>query len=125
MPARAYTPAPARTDALGPAVPPVYVHLVANERTLLQRSTDDDWAEVCQAPCDGYVPAFGTYRILTSERAPSASFTLPGPPGTSVALKVDDDGTVWTRDSVQLASQRAQRAAWGATGLAAWGMLRR
>ncbi len=124
-PPRVYTPVPTKADSLGPAVPPVYVHLVAKQGTVLERSTDDDWADVCVAPCDGYVPAFGTYRVSLPDQGPSSVFTLPGPPGTLVALKVDDDGTVWTRDSVQLASQRAQRAASGATWLALWGLLRR
>ena len=25
--------------------------------------TDSDWKDVCEAPCDGYVPAFGSYRV--------------------------------------------------------------
>jgi hypothetical protein len=109
--ARVYTPTPTRADSTGPVVPPVYVHIAANDGVLLERATDDDWTNVCAAPCDGYVPAYGRYRIAIPGREPSPPFTLPGPPGTRVALKVDDDGNVWTTDSVQLAAQQARAAA--------------
>ena len=118
-PAPVYTPAPTSADALGPAVPPVYLHLVANEGTALERATDDGWATVCASPCDGYVPARGTYRVALPEEH-SAPFTLPGSPGTSVTLSVDDEGTVRTRDSDRLRARRARddaaAAAWPATG---------
>jgi hypothetical protein len=101
------------------------MHLVASTGAVLERKTDDDWAEVCTAPCDGYVPAFGAYRVSRPDGEPTAPFTLPGPPGTSVALKLDDDGTVWTRDSAQLAAARARRAAAGASWIALGTFLRR
>jgi hypothetical protein len=103
-----YTPAPTKADVAGPVVPPVYVHLAASKGTALERATENDWSHVCNAPCDGYVPAFGTYRVAEADEHHSAPFTLPGPPGTRIALKVDDEGNVWTRDSVQLSAQRAQ-----------------
>jgi len=120
-----YSPAPTAADRAGPVVPPVYMHVVAGGGAVLERKTDDDWSPVCTAPCDGYVPAFGRYRITTPGRDPSPAFTLPGPPGTRVALAVDDDGRVWTRDSAQLAAARARRAAAGATWLALGTFLRR
>ena len=120
-----YSPAPTTADRVGPVVPPVYLHLAASTGAVLERKTDDDWAAVCSVPCDGYVPAFGAYRVSLPRLEPTAAFTLPGPPGTRVALKVDDDGTVWTRDSAQLAADRAGRAAAGATWLALGTFLRR
>ncbi|MGH7282175.1 MAG: hypothetical protein ACRELY_11665, partial [Polyangiaceae bacterium] len=109
-PPRVYTPVPTRADAVGPVVPPVYVHLVGSEDSTLMRATDDGWTNVCAFPCDGYVPAFGSYRVAVVDR-PSRAFTLPAPPGTWVSLRVDDDAKVWTHDSVQLSAARAQHSA--------------
>jgi hypothetical protein len=105
----------------------VYAHVEANEGAILQRLStgDGDWKDVCAVPCDGYVPAFGSYRISSLDRAPSAPFTLPGPPGTGVALERDSDGNVWTTDSVQLQAQRARSAARSAALLWWLLMLRR
>jgi hypothetical protein len=119
-PARVYTPAPTKADAMGPVVPPVYMHLVADEQTVLERASDDGWAAVCLAPCNGYVPAFGNYRASVPGKDPTPPFTLPAPPGTHVALKVDGEGQVWTLDSVELAARRAQRAARWAPLLGGW-----
>jgi hypothetical protein len=105
--------------AAGSRVPPVYVRVVAPDQTVLQRATDDGWDEVCEAPCDGYVPAFGSYRVVIRNDLASAGFTLPGPPGTAVTLKVEDDARVWTRNSVWLDAWRRsyqQRAAGAAGG---------
>jgi hypothetical protein len=115
-----YPAAGSQAEETGPAVPPVYLRVSAPEGTMLQRlSTGDwDWKDVCWAPCNGYVPAYGSYRLTMRTRPPSAEytlpggpattaqFTLPGPPGTSVALAVDDRGQVWTTDSVQLEARR-------------------
>jgi hypothetical protein len=120
-----YAPTPTKADAAGPVVPPVYLHLVAHDGTVLQRESEDGWADVCVAPCNGYVPAFGSYRVSLADTEPSHAFTMPGPPGTSISLKVDGEGTVWTRDSVQLAAQRAQSTASGAMWLALSGVLLR
>jgi hypothetical protein len=124
---RMYTAVADDAPPAGPAVPPVYVHLVADRGAVLQRlsTRDDDWKDVCTAPCDGYVPAFGSYRVSITERAPTAPFTLPGPPGTSVALKADDDGNVWTRDSLELRARRSGTAAGSAAWIATWALLRR
>jgi hypothetical protein len=63
---------------------------------VLERATDADWATVCEDPCNGYVPAFGTYGVALRERQVwSAPFTLHGPPGTAGLLEVDEDRTVW------------------------------
>ncbi len=108
----------------GPAVPPVYLHVQAREGAVVQvlSTVDSEWKDVCQVPCDGYVPAYGSYRVLLRRLPPSAEFTLPaepgataqftlpGPPGTSVGLAVDDSGRVWTTDSVQLEARRRQAA---------------
>src|SRR5579884_866754 len=106
---RTYTAVAAGEPPAGPSVPPVYVHLAAARGAVLQRLSprDDDWKDVCTAPCDGWVPAYGSYRVSTHDREPTDAFTLPGPPGTSVALAADDDGKVWTRDSVDLRAHRA------------------
>jgi hypothetical protein len=112
-----YPAVPTRADAAGPVVPPVLVRLVAVEGTLLERSTDADWAGICWAPCNGYVPAFGACRVVSPEHAASPPFTLPGPPGTSVALAVDEEGRVWTRDSLELRVARhlrTRRSSWHA-----------
>ena len=112
-----FTASPDEAPIAGPAVPPVYLHLVADEGSAFERSSIRDgqtaWDALCSAPCDGYVPAFGSYRVETRGHGPTPAFTLPGPPGTRIVLKVDDDGRVWTRDSVQLAADRAQ--AWQAS----------
>jgi streptogramin lyase len=98
----------------------MYIHLAAGQSAVLERATDDGWAQTCVAPCDGYVAAFGNYRVSIPNHAPSPAFTLPGPPGSAVSLKVDDDGTVWTHDSAQLAAERARRRAASADLLAFW-----
>lgn len=110
LPPRVYTPIPTRADTFGPAVPPVYVHLVGAEDSTLERATDDGWTDVCSFPCDGYVPAFGSYRVAVVD-TPSRAFTLPGPPGTWVSLRIDRDATVWTRDSMQRSATRAAERA--------------
>ncbi|HWZ88110.1 MAG TPA: hypothetical protein VNW92_04650 [Polyangiaceae bacterium] len=107
-----------------PAVPPVYVHLVTATSAALDRATDDGWVHICATPCDGYVPAFGNYRVSIPNQA-SPAFTLPGPPGGAVSLKVDDDGTVWTRDSAQIAAERTRRREASANLLALWLLFRR
>jgi hypothetical protein len=92
-----YAPTPTRADAAGPIVPPVYLRVVADRRAALERATDAAWTVVCEDPCNGYVPAFGAYRIALRDRQVwSAPFTLPGGPGTAVVLKVDADGKVWS-----------------------------
>jgi hypothetical protein len=112
-----YSPPLTKADAEGPAVPPVYLRLAAPDRSVLERAADDSghtghtghagqWAFVCSSPCDGYVPALGSYRVSLPDRRVSFPFTLPGPPGTWVTLAVDGEGRVWTRYSVYLASQR-------------------
>jgi hypothetical protein len=120
VPAPVYPAAGSEAEETGPAVPPVYLRVSAPEGTMLQRlSTGDwDWKDVCWAPCNGYVPAYGSYRLTVRMLPPSAEytlpggpattaqFTLPGPPGTSVAIAVDDRGQVWTTDSVQLETRR-------------------
>jgi hypothetical protein len=94
---------------------------------LLQRlsTREGDWKDVCSAPCDGWVPAFGSYRVSRPDQPPTEPFTLPGPPGTSVALKADDEGNVWTRDSVELRARRAGSAAAGASVVTFWALMRR
>jgi hypothetical protein len=106
-----YTAVADDMPAMGPAVPPVYMHLKTNEGDVLQRlsTRDEDWKNVCTAPCDGYVPAYGSYRVSRANGSSTEPFTLPGPPGTSVALKVDDEGRVWTHDSVELQARRRRR----------------
>ncbi len=99
-----YSPTPTKADTVGPAFPPIYLRLDARDGLVLQRATDDDWADVCASPCEGYVPALGAYRVLLRDKRVSSPFTLPGPPGTWVTLSVDGDGRVWTRYSVYLAS---------------------
>jgi hypothetical protein len=80
-------------------VAPIYIRVDAPDHTLLQRATDDDWADVCSSPCDGYVPALGSYRVLLPDGRGGVPFSLPDPAGTSVALSVDGEGRVWTRHS--------------------------
>jgi hypothetical protein len=123
--ARVYTPARTKADLATGDVPPVYVRLASASAAVLERATDDGWGDVCAAPCDGYVPAFGRYRVARAGHDPSAAFTLPGPPGTWVTLKVDDDGYVWTRDSMQLRARRAQADAAASLYLVQANMLRR
>jgi hypothetical protein len=124
---RVYTAVADDMPPTGPAVPPVYVQLVADTGAVLQRlsTRDGDWRDVCTQPCDGYVPAFGSYRISLTDHEPTAPFTLPGPPGTSVVLKADEDGRVWTRDSVELRARRGRVAATSAAWFAAAAAIRR
>jgi len=60
----------------GPFVPRVHVHLVAGGAAMLQRlsSRDNHWEDVCTAPCDGWAPALGRYRVSTPEREPTVRF---------------------------------------------------
>jgi hypothetical protein len=113
---------PTKADAAGPNVPPVYVHVVGSDGTKLERADDDGWQSVCKTPCDGYVPALGTYRIAFPDDH-SAPFTMPGSPGTRIVLKVDDDTTVWTRDADGLEVQRAHEAAWTPTLRPGWSLV--
>jgi hypothetical protein len=39
-PPRMYTPVLTKADVMGPTVPPVYMHVVANDRTVLERATE-------------------------------------------------------------------------------------
>jgi hypothetical protein len=124
VPPPVYPVAGSQAEEAGPAVPPVYLHVRAPEGTMLQRLSagDWDWKDVCWAPCDGYVPAYGSYRLTVRMLPPSAEytlpggpattaqFTLPGPPGTSVSLAVDENGQVWTTSSVQLEARRRAAA---------------
>jgi hypothetical protein len=105
-----YAPPLAQGEATGPVVAPIYVHLAAESGSILQRSgvSGAEWVDVCASPCNGYIPAFGSYRVAVPRRDPTSPFTLPGGPGTSIAVKVDDDGHVWTTDSPGLAAHRAQ-----------------
>jgi hypothetical protein len=106
-----YRVAPTHADLAGPVVSPIYMHMVGAEAAL-ERAADVGWVRVCDSPCEGYVPASGTYRVAVPDEH-SAPFTMPGSPGTGVTLKVDDDATVWTRDSDQVAAARAREDAAG------------
>lgn len=107
-----YSPPTTRADAHAPSVQPVYLRLVAPDRSALERATDDQWAYVCSSPCDGWVPTLGSYRVVLPDQRVSSPFSLPAPPGTWLTLAVDGDGRVWTRDSVYLASRRHHPVMW-------------
>ena len=76
------------------------------ERASIHGGRTAAWETLCEVPCRGYVPAYGSYRVVSSNGSVSDAFTLPGPPGTSVTLKADDDGRVWTRNSSDRAPKR-------------------
>ena len=77
--------------------PWVYVHLVGSYGALLQRNMDDDWVGICRVPCRGPIEATGPFRIVAD--ATSEPFTLSSSTGSTVTLRADADGSVYTLDS--------------------------
>lgn len=75
------------------------MHLTGRHGATLQRLMDDDWVNICRVPCSGAIPARGRFRILAS--APSRQFSIPGSTGSTVTLRAEDDGRVYTLDSTR------------------------
>jgi hypothetical protein len=56
---------------------------------------DDDWREVCTAPCDAQLPVEWTYRVSGNGIRPSNPFRLTGNPGDHVNVTVNASSTAW------------------------------
>ena len=88
-----------RESAVKATEPWVYLHLVSDRAAVLQRLMDDEWTSVCPAPCHSAVPTSGRFRILAD--VPSQPFSIPGATGSTVTLRMDADGHVYTLDSTR------------------------
>jgi hypothetical protein len=88
-------PAACDVPQAGPSTPLVYLHVKAEQHIVVERSTAPGWCALCTAPCDGYVPASGVYRMTIDDRATTTEFSMPNQ--SRVTLTVDDDGRIQTK----------------------------
>ncbi|HLK41501.1 MAG TPA: hypothetical protein VKU41_32350 [Polyangiaceae bacterium] len=69
----------------------VFVHMDAPPEARIQqdKTGDDDWATVCQTPCDKQLPMEFWYRVVGEGIRPSGEFALRGTPGGRETVRVD------------------------------------